>query len=195
MSFSAQKFFDVSVEIAWVSCSVTRQKFALFQSNCNICHYRTRAILLQFLYVSKTASSILQKKDLFWSIPFFSCLMKPIPYVHIGDEILQAFSVSFFGPILFKTARKCKFHVYFLDHESPLNPILRFSFLSTNFINWKASSRTFASKILILFTILWFLGKFLDNVLGNVLTLFGANVLIDFMGVFGYFFTIFTYVV
>ena len=99
------------------------------------------------------------------------------------DEIFQTFSVLFFGPILFKTGRKCKFRVYFLGHESTLNPILSFSFFLANFTNWKASSRTFASEILILFTILWFWGKFLDNVLG------------DFTGLFGWFFTIFNYVV
>ena len=81
--FRAKVLLCISWKIAWVSCSVTRQKFALFQSNCNICHYRTRAILLHFLYVSKTVSSILQKKrDLFWSIPFL-CVMKTISYVHM----------------------------------------------------------------------------------------------------------------
>lgn len=123
LSFSAQKFFYVSVEIAWVSCSVTRQKFALFQSNCNICHYRTRASLLQFLYVSKTVSSILQKKDLFWSI-----------FIPIYGIICTHRRWNISG----------KFRVYFLGHESTLNPILSFPFLSANFINWKASSRTFA---------------------------------------------------
>ena len=141
-----------------------------------------------YMYRKLSHQSCNKKGDLFWSIPFL-CLMKTISYVH---NISGIFSIIFWTNIV-QNPRKCKFRVYFLGHESTLNAILiSFSFLSANFTNWNASSRTFASEILILFTILWFLGKFLDNVLGNT---FWVNVLGDFTGLFRWFFTIFTYVV
>ena len=83
------------------------QKFALFQSNCNICHYRTRAILLHFLYVSKTVSSIFQKKGSFLIRTIFMPYKNNIICTH--NEIFQAFSVLLFERILFKPVENVSF--------------------------------------------------------------------------------------